>query len=170
MIYTLRDVQNDDHEFLVNLHNDPVVLRNLTHPQPVTMEQHLHWWEKTQHDKRQVRRVFMANDSRVGFAKFYDIDHENSNCVLGADIHETFRGRGFAKPMWSMMLDLCFDVWKLHRVSLTTAEYNDVAIHVYESMGFAYEGRLTQSLKRDDKFYDQHVMFMLREDWRGWPK
>jgi len=164
--YGLRSVQDDDHEWLVDLHNDPSVLYNMTHPQPITMEHHMAWWSKISHDHRQLRLIFTVDGQRVGFTKFYDIDRANQNCVLGADIHKSFRGRGLAKCMWSLMLDKCFDELGLRRVSLTTAEYNTIGIKTYEGLGFQREGLLTQSLWRSGKFHDQICMYMLDIHWR----
>jgi diamine N-acetyltransferase len=150
----LRQVVHDDHMFLIDLHNDPDVLMNLTNPQPITIA-----------DERQLRLVFTVDDQKVGFTKFYNIDRVNSNCVLGADIHKDYRGKGYAKHMWNLMLNHCFNILGLHRVSLTTAEYNHIAYHLYLKLGFREEGKLTQSLCRNGKFYDQYVFFMLKEDW-----
>lgn len=161
----LRPVSDDDHQWLVTLHNDPLVLQNLTHPQPITFEHHLRWWSQVKDDVHQLRLIFTVNYERVGAAKFYDIDHHNSCCVLGGDIHKDHRGKGYAKCMWALMLNKCFDDVRLHRVSLTTAEYNTVAQRVYSSLGFKYEGRLTQSLFRDGKYHDQICAYMLKDDW-----
>lgn len=164
--YDLRPVRDDDHEWLVELHNDPQVLYNMTHPQPITMAHHMAWWEKISHDHRQLRMIFTVDGERVGFTKFYDIDRANQNCVLGADIHKSFRGRGLAKCMWALMLDKCFFELGLHRVSLTTAEYNNVGIRTYEGLGFLREGVLRESLWRADKFHDQICMYMLDLHWK----
>ena len=167
MTYVLRPVKDDDHEFFVDLHNDSLVLRNLTHPQPITMEHHLAWWKKIQYDPRQLRLVFTVDGERAGLTKFYDIDFANMNCVLGADLHKDFRGKGLARPMWELMLERCFDAMRLHRVSLTTAAYNSIAQHVYDSLGFRTEGRLVQSLLRDGSYHDQLCMYMLYEHWKA---
>lgn len=165
----LRWVREDDHPWLVELHNDPVVLHNLTDPRPITMEGHRDWYRKVAADPWQMRLIFEVDGQRVGFAKFYALDEANRCRALGADIHKDFRGKGLAKPMWTMMLDACFEPLPLpaplHRVSLTTAEYNHVARKVYRDLGFVTEGRLIQSLCRDGKFYDQVCMYMLRSDW-----
>lgn len=161
----LRPVEDNDHAWLVELHNDPEVLRNVTHPAPITMAQHVVWWDRISHDHRQLRLIFTVGGSAAGFAKFYDIDQANRNCVLGADLHKSFRNQGLAKGMWKLMLRACFENLNLHRVSLTTAAYNTVAQHVYRNLGFREEGRLTQSLFRDGVFHDQICMFMLRDDW-----
>lgn len=165
--YTLRRVDDSDHAWLVALHNDPEVLRNLTHPSPITMEQHMAWWNSTKHDLKQARFIFCLDGARVGFAKIYDIDYVNRNCVLGADIEKSYRGYGHAKHLWQLMLGYCFGdhALKLHRVSLTTAAFNNVGQRVYRGLGFREEGRKVQSLLRDDMFHDQIAMFMLRDDW-----
>jgi RimJ/RimL family protein N-acetyltransferase len=157
----------DDHKFLVALHNDPLVLRNITHPEPITLESHMKWWDKISNDPTQMRLIFMVDGKRAGFAKWYDIDRTNNCCALGADLHQDFRGKGLAKPLWTMMLDTCFNGrnWWNNRVSLTTAEYNEPGLRLYRGLGFQEEGRLTQSLYRDGKYHDQICMYMLREDW-----
>lgn len=161
----LRPVQADDHPWLVELHNDLDVLHNMTDPRPVTMESHLAWWRSTQADPRQQRFVFDIDGARVGFAKVYNIDQANSNCLLGGDIHRDHRGNGYAARMWGLLLTHVFTDIGLHRVSLTTAEYNDVAMRVYVRLGFKPEGRLVQSLRRNDQFHDQICMYLLRHEW-----
>jgi len=163
MKFQLREVNDDDHEFLVELHNDPEVLKNITTPTPVTLDSHLEWWNSICNNPRELRLMFTVDGEKTGFTKFYNIDRVNLNCVLGADIHRLYRGRGFSYPMWDLMIDFSFRTLGLHRVSLTTAEYNNIAIKVYRRLGFIEEGRLTQSLYRDGEFHDQLMFFMLRQ-------
>jgi UDP-4-amino-4,6-dideoxy-N-acetyl-beta-L-altrosamine N-acetyltransferase len=165
--FRIREVRDDDHAWLISLHNDPDVLRNLTHPNPITFDQHIAWWKSIKCNKSQCRFIFTVNDVNVGFVKIYDIDLHNQSCILGADIAKEHRGKGYAKRMWTLMLQYCFDILRLHRVSLTTAEYNLIAQGVYVGLGFREEGRLTRSLLRDGKFYDQILMYMLEEHFHG---
>jgi len=158
--YSLREVRDDDHAWLVELHNDPEVLYNLTDPRPITLESHLQWWKSLNHNS-QIRKIFCVDHQPAGFAKFYNVDRTNRNCVLGADLHHHFRGRGLARHMWTLMLRFCFEDLNLHRVSLTTAEYNARARHVYSSLGFREEGRMVASLYRGSKYYDQICMYLL---------
>ena len=161
--FHLREITDEDHKWLVELHNDPLVLKNLTNPLSITMEDHMRWW-KTIDGKRQIRLIFCVNNIPVGICKFYSIDRVNLNCVLGADIHKNHRGKGFAKFMWRLMMDFCYRELNLRRISLTTAEYNAVAKKVYLGLGFKEEGRMVASLLRDEKWYDQICMYHLR-DW-----
>jgi RimJ/RimL family protein N-acetyltransferase len=123
----------------------------------------MEWWSKIQLSKTEERFIFCVDGERAGIVKLYSIDHLNKNCVLGADLHKDFRGKGFARPMWNLMLQRCFEVHDLYRVSLTTAEFNTVAINLYRSLGFQEEGRLYASLLRDGIYRDQICMFKLRD-------
>jgi len=169
----LRCVYPEDHEWLVELHNDPVVLHNLTDPRPITLESHMKWWSTIEKNPKEDRLIFVKDSvdgnmgTPVGFAKFYSIDTYNGTCVLGADIHKDFRGQGLAKYMWSRMLDYAFGSYglMLQRASLTTATYNVIGQKVYNHIGFKEEGRLVHSLMRDGKYYDQICMYALRSDW-----
>jgi RimJ/RimL family protein N-acetyltransferase len=166
-LFSLRNVNDDDHQFLINLHNDPMVLKNMTHSEPVTMESHLSWWKKINQDTRQLRLIFEVNGERAGLAKFYNVDTGNHNCVLGGDISSNFRGMGYAKVMWTLMLQRSFDEFNMYRVSLTTAEYNYVARRVYTKLGFQEEGRLIKSLWRNGSYHDQILMYMLKPTWES---
>lgn len=161
----LKPIGDEDHPWLVSLHNDPLVLRNLTDPTPITIDSHMKWWESIKGNTKQLRFIFTVNGIPAGLTKFYDIDDNNGCCMLGADLHKDFREKGLAKPMWRLMLGLCFESMKLHRVSLTTAQFNIPAQRVYSGLGFKEEGRLVQSLFRDGQYYDQVLMYLLRSDW-----
>jgi len=157
---SLRNITNDDLQWLVDLHNDPLVLRNVTDPNPIDMVDQKKWFTSINENPRQERMIFEIRGRPAGIAKFYDIDQTNHCCVLGADLHKDFRGKKLSKFMWNLMLDYCFNQLHMHRVSLTVAEYNVIAKHVYSSLGFKEEGRLCQSLYRDGHYFDQVCMVM----------
>lgn len=163
-----------DHQFLVELHNDPEVLKNITNPSPITFEEHMAWWLKIKDNPNEKRFILRygqfggaANGWSVpiGFTKFYSIDRNNHNCVLGADLAKAYRGKGHAKTMWKEMLKVAFDGMDMHRVSLTTAEYNHVAQNVYQKLGFKIEGTLKESLYRNCRYHDQICMYMTKQMW-----
>lgn len=165
-MYSLQKVTDNDLMWLLELHNDPEVLQNLTDPRPITFEQHLQWWNNTKNNKKEERLIFYVNDDRVGFTKFYGIDKNNFNCCLGADIHKDHRGKGYAKHMWHAMLEHCFYDLTMHRVWLTTADYNEIAQKVYKRVGFLEEGKRYQSLLRFGKWCDEIQMYVTKDmDW-----
>lgn len=165
MNFSLDIVKDHDHEWLVDLHNDPMVLYNITNPKSISIEEHMGWWNNLNFNKDK-RFIFKVDGLNAGFVKVYNIDYLNRNCVLGADLHKDFRGKKISFYMWKLLLDFVFfELKDIHRASLTTAEYNDVAIHLYNKLGFKEEGKLFQSLYRNDKFYDQICMYILKENY-----
>lgn len=162
----LRAVGDDDHEWLVELHNDPEVLNNTRDPRPITLEGHLRWWNGIRGARSERRLIFTVDGERVGFTKFYAIDSYNKHCLLGADIHPKFRGRGWAKYMWALMLDMCFGELGLHRAALSTMGYNVVGRRVYEGLGFLPEGIIKHCHFRDGEYHDAICMYMLEDQWR----
>ena len=160
----LRAVEEDDHPWLVNLHNDEEVLKNLN-DSPITIGSHLAWWARVSKDPHEKRLIFTVDGERVGFTKFYSIDHRNSRCMLGADIDPAFRGRGHAKYMWTLMLQVVFDELQLHRAGLRTAEYNAVGRRVYTKLGFKEEGRLRKAIHFQGVRYDDLCMSILKPEW-----
>jgi RimJ/RimL family protein N-acetyltransferase len=165
MNFSLDIVKDQDHPWLVDLHNDPIVLHNITNPKPISLEDHMDWWRNLNTNKDK-RFIFKVDDISAGFVKIYNIDYINKNCVLGADLHKDFRGKKISFYMWKLLLDFVFfELENIHRASLTTAEYNQVAIHLYNKLGFKEEGKLYQSLYRDNKFYDQICMYILKENY-----
>lgn len=165
--HVLRSINDDDHLWLVELHNDPAVLWNTRDPRPITLESHMRWWERVRLDPNEERWIFAVDGTRAGLVKIYSIDRQNRHCVLGADLHPTFRGRRLAVPMWTLLLDRCFFDLRMHRVGLSTMEHNVVARHVYERLGFVEEGRIMHCHLREGMFHDAVCMYMLEDSWRA---
>ena len=165
--FSLRAVSDDDHEWLVELHNDPEVLNNTRDPRPITLDGHLRWWNSVKGNSKERRLIFCVDGQRVGFTKFYSIDFYNRHCILGADIHPSYRGNGYAKKMWSLMLDYCFNDLSLHRVGLSTMDYNKIAKKVYYGIGFKEEGIIKHCHYRDGEYHDAISMYMLESDWKN---
>lgn len=166
--YALREVDenNNDHDWLVELHNDPVVLHNLNDPNPITACSHRNWWFYGRNRSKDFRYIFTVDGVRVGFTKFIAVDKVNNNCLLGADIHKDHRGKGYANPMWRLMLEYSFDHLKMWRVGLLTASYNEIAQKVYRKVGFVEEGKQIQSLNRNGQYFDQICMYMTEPMYR----
>lgn len=152
----------EDHRWLVSLHNDPLVLDNVTNSSPITLQSHLKWYNSLNPEKSDIM-IFTVDDERVGIAKLNPIDKINKSVVMGADIHKDFRGKGYATKLWNLMIDRSINEHECHRLSLTTAVYNDIGRHLYGKLGFKEEGRLIESLCRDGRFYDQICMYRLAE-------
>ncbi|MGP1569936.1 MAG: GNAT family N-acetyltransferase [Eubacteriales bacterium] len=103
-------------------------------------------------------RVYISNISQVNdsldITRIYIGDPQN-------------RGKGYGKEAIKLLLDYCFINLHMERVSLDYFEGNKVASALYESMGFKHEGLARNACKKDGKYYDLHLMSILRSEYYG---
>ncbi len=89
-------------------------------------------------------------------------DSADLSIILG---HSEDRDQGYGADAISTLLDYAFNELGLHRVGLSVFEFNEPAIATYEKLGFRPEGRLRQTIKRDDAYHDAILMSVLKPEW-----
>jgi RimJ/RimL family protein N-acetyltransferase len=75
-------------------------------------------------------------------------------------------GRGFGTEATRLVLGHAFDTVGINRAELEVYEFNPRARHVYEKVGFVYEGTKRQALRWDGQWIDAALMAMLADEWR----
>lgn len=81
---------------------------------------------------------------------------------IGMAVHDDFQGRGVGKALLAAAVDLADQWLDLHRLELTVYVDNPAAIHLYETFGFAQEGRLRDYAFRAGAYVDAYTMGRLR--------
>ena len=76
-------------------------------------------------------------------------------------------GQGYGTEALQLILRYGFTELHLHRVSLTVLAANPRAIRSYEKCGFVREGEVRDAARYDGQYYDEVVMGLLRDEWRG---
>lgn len=82
--------------------------------------------------------------------------------TLGMGVHPSYRGRGLGRQL----LLACIEKAKakgITRIVLQARADNEVAIKLYESMGFAHEARPRHALRFDGVYFDAVQMSFLTE-------
>ena len=162
-------IKEEQLEWVRNLHNDPDVLSMLTDPHVVSVEEQIKWFNKlktsSSSDRCVVEDTGICCDNLVGVVRIDSFDSYNKSVCIGLDIHKDFRGRGYAKPIYHLLLNHFFSTLALNRVWLLVAEYNTIAKGLYKSLGFVEEGVQRQALYRNEKFYDYIMMSVLSEEY-----
>lgn len=149
------------------LHNDPVVLGMLTDPHVVTTEEQVLWFRKLESSLTSRRLIVVYSGEDVGVVRLDQIDKHNKSVCVGLDIHELFRGKGLAKPVYRALLKEWFTTQKFNRVWLCVAEYNEVALGLYKSLGFNVEGVQRQALYKEGRYHDYIMMSMLKKEYKN---
>ena len=64
------------------------------------------------------------------------------------------------------VIRMAFEELGAHRLFLDVYEDNSRARHLYESLGFVYEGAMRQAAHRDGAWFDLRLMSMLEDEYR----
>jgi ribosomal-protein-alanine N-acetyltransferase len=153
-IFTKWEQQDYVKEFLtINKERtyEEVVREFITREQDPTKEQYTIILK----DKGPIGRVYLSNISRE--FDFIDI----TRIYIGEKEH---LGKGYGKECIELLLDYCFNTLKMERVTLDHYTGN-LAGNLYLKLGFKYEGIMRHAAKKDVKYYDLHLMSMLREEY-----
>lgn len=76
-------------------------------------------------------------------------------------------GRGLGRRILKELLRIAFEDLHAHRMFLDVFEDNARARHVYESLGFVYEGIMREAGERGEQFISLHLMSILDREYRA---
>jgi RimJ/RimL family protein N-acetyltransferase len=74
-------------------------------------------------------------------------------------------GLGLGRRILEEIIQIAFSEMQAHRLFLDVFEDNRRARHVYESLGFQYEGVMREAARRDNTWYNLHLMSMLAHEY-----
>ncbi len=75
------------------------------------------------------------------------------------------RGKGYGEEALRLVLDYCFVNLHMERVTLDYFEGNKKAAALYEKVGFKHEGLARNATKKDGKYFDLHLLSILRAEY-----
>lgn len=164
-VYSICSNRNDNDRFFlkdVNLYSETKTrewLKNL----PSTSKRFM-VCVANPNEKHPINIFFPDN---IGVIRIDLIDYVNSNCQIGLDIFEKFKGKGLAIPIYRWLLNHLFYELNFNSVYLEVTETNTRAIHIYEKLGFKIDGRLRNRIFREGTYWDTLYMSLLRREYKN---
>ena len=73
--------------------------------------------------------------------------------------------RGLGRKILTELIHMAFEEFNAHRLFLDVFDDNARARHLYESLGFVYEGALREAALRDGRFCNLRLMSLLRREY-----
>ena len=164
----LRPVEVADAAGLAAL--DREALRLTGTQRTASLEELQHWYATRAGltDRLDLSIIDRASGRWAGEVVLNDLDEANRSCGFrillgGAEV----RDRGLGTEASRLALAHAFEVVGVHRVELQVYAFNPRARHVYDKLGFRYEGTRRQALCWDGHWIDSHVMAMLASEWQA---
>lgn len=100
-----------------------------------------------------ISRIDVESDS-LDITRIYIGDKEN-------------RSKGYGEEALRLILEYCFMNLHMERVTLDHFEGNNVAATLYGKLGFKHEGLARNACKKNGKYYDLHLLALLRAEYYG---
>lgn len=107
-------------------------------------------------DQVPIGRVYLSGISRASDS--IDI----TRIYIG---EKKFLGLGYGREVMETLLDYCFNTLGMQRVTIDHYPGNENAAAIYLKLGFKYEGIMRNAAKKDNNYYDLHLMSMLISEY-----
>ena len=126
-----------------------------------TVEQHL---ESLTNEDIHHLIIENKNGDKVGYVILTGLlDSNKAICIKRITIQ--MKNKGYGKESLKLIINWFFEETEVHRLWLDVKEFNTRARHVYESVGFIFEGTLRDSIFKGNKFESISVMSILRHEY-----
>lgn len=140
------------------------------HPFPINMEMEKEWYSKITKSNFPTS-VFgiehISENKLIGlsFLKNINLIHRKAEFAIFIG-DEQARGKGFSKEATIQTLKFGFNSLGLNRIFLSVQANNEIAIKLYEKVGFVKEGLLRNSAFKNGFFLDEIIMGILSKDFK----
>ncbi|MBN2782304.1 MAG: GNAT family N-acetyltransferase [Campylobacterales bacterium] len=111
--------------------------------------------------------IYDNNNEHIGNIRVSDIHPINRHCSFGILLNKKFRNKGYAKEASRLVIEHLFKSLNINRVELYVAKNNLVAIKLYESLGFKFEGCKREAMWIDGQYEDLLIYSKLFKDIQG---
>lgn len=113
---------------------------------------------------------YYVNETEWGELQAYAIlrgINEDSRAIELKRIVVSTPERGLGRSMLKELIRIAFRELGAHRLFLDVFEDNARARHIYESLGFQYEGVMREAAHRDGHWCNLHLMSILESEYTG---
>ena len=98
-------------------------------------------------------------------AGYFMLRELDSPCAEFTHVIIGRKGLGYGREALKLLLKWTFEMKKYHRVWIDCKEYNSIALHLYEVLGFIREGVLREYLLTDGVYENLIVLGMLDREY-----
>lgn len=162
----LRPFEKTDIEACKEWINDPEIAKGILRVLPVSMHEHIKWYESIIGDKSRVTFAIETIKDRkyIGNTGLMNVDWRNRKGMLWIYIDKRVWNKGYGKEAVSLLLEFAFKSLNLNKVYLDVAAYNEKAIKMYKAVGFREEGFLKEDVFIDGQYTDVSRMSILKSN------
>lgn len=154
----LRRATLDDLNYIMKLQAAPENLKFI-----VPFDEAYHRKNFSAADKMDVIAEEILTGERVGYFMLRELD---TSCAEFTHVIIDKKGVGYGREGLKLLIKWAFKLKNFHRIWIDCKDYNSVALHLYESLGFVREGLLREILLTDGVYENLVVLGMLDREYK----
>ncbi|MDX8044800.1 GNAT family protein [Gracilibacillus sp. S3-1-1] len=172
----LRNVNNEDIDFIYRLFNDERVCKFLYDEELfISRNDAIEFieWNKNPEEKGYNRWVLVkkgAMSEQIGTCGYDNWDRMNNIAEIGYDLWHEYWGQGYMKEALISAIESGFNHMKLNRINAYVALDNVNSIKLLEKLGFVNEGVYRDKHLFKGEYYDHYSFSLLKRDWNQFKK
>jgi RimJ/RimL family protein N-acetyltransferase len=147
--------------------NDPETVRYLgMRPQRLSREEARKYLEACAASSDPMEFAIEADGRHIGGCCLRALHHVARSAEFGIVIGEAeYRGKGYGTEVAALMVRIGFEQFNLNRIWLVVNAENAAGRRAYEKAGFQTEGVMRSYGFDNGRYYDAHLMAVLRSDY-----
>jgi ribosomal-protein-alanine N-acetyltransferase len=166
----LRQLDENDAEFVLKHFSDPLVARYLYDEPPLASLDaalELIAFFKDPLGKNRVRWGLERKQDRrlIGTCGFHRWEKSYFRAEMGYDLAPDCWGQGYMGEALRAIVNCAFKCMHLNRIDALVYTGNEPSLRILQRLGFKQEGVLHDYFYQDGKFYDHALLALLRRDW-----
>lgn len=167
--FTIRETVFEDCEYFADWETDPAVTEFLSFDDDRAYKDVVEEWFNDKHDKTKCHLTIIkkAEGKPVGRILITKIDkaYDSLDITKLYLAGEDNRHKGYGYEILKEIIEHCFVFLHMERVTLDYYTGNKNACALYEKLGFVSEGVARNACKKNGKYYDLHLMSLLRTEY-----
>lgn len=168
----LRALEPEDMEPLRATVNDPEMEKMVVGWSfPISKQQQMDWYSRTAGNSTSHRFAIEYQNKFVGISTLTDIDWKNRTALHGVKLtQDAPRRKGIGFDAVVAVMKYAFEELQINRLYTGILEYNVPSQKLYAKCGWVEEGRYRQCVFKENAYYDEIPVAILRSEYFEWKK
>ncbi len=166
--YKIRSYDNSDIDALIKYANNIKVSRWLknTFPYPYTRDDAIVWIANCAAQEPEVNFALANNEELIGgIGLKLNNDVFIHNAEIGYWLGEPFWGKNITTEAVKEMTKYAFNNFDINRIFAGVFEGNSASVRVLQKCRYKLDGIMQKAVYKEDKFLDQYIFALLKEDY-----
>ena len=164
----LREQREEDAKFFAYWFSQPEVMFKCGFEKPTDEEQEKKYITEYHRSEDSVWYTITDLDGNVigetGLLRMFPAWHQTDLTIIIPD--PEMRNKGYGTEAIRIMLDMAFNEYDMHRVSIGVVGLNTDALEFYKKIGFRQEGILEEAYFYNNEYSDFVMMRILSREWK----